>query len=203
MVFPDLYQQTKSSLSVNPEPLIGNPGFQEIIGEARKNSLAAVCAVAREQGVPVNGGDRKNQHNNRNTDTRQGNDPVYLARRILGADPGIFDQLERGELLKMSDEFQSEQQRIKDEGNRKRAEAAKAQEFKGNQYAAIETPKEPVVPMFVAPLPKPATPTQSPPSVITPTPPTPIVSTPPTPIAVAVKPPVYVPPPKVEISSSQ
>ena len=58
-----------------------------IIGEARKNSLAAVCAVAREQGVPVNGGDRKNQHNNRNTDTRQGNDPVYLARRILGADP--------------------------------------------------------------------------------------------------------------------
>ena len=74
--------------------------MRESQGKRRENqnTISAVCAVAREQGVPINGGDRKNQHNNRNTDTRQGNDPIYLARRILGADPEIFDQLERRNL---------------------------------------------------------------------------------------------------------
>lgn len=100
-----------------------------------------------------------------------------------------------GELLKMSDEFQSEQQRIKDEGNRKRAEAAEQGRVGRASVKAQEQTESLVVPMFVAPL-KPEPPTQSSPSVITPTPPTPIISTPPTPLSVTAKPPVYAPPPK-------
>jgi hypothetical protein len=104
-----------------------------------------------------------------------------------------------GELLKMSDEFQSEQQRIKDEGNRKRAEAAKAQESRGNRYTSAKEEILEVVPQTLAPPLKPSCPIQSPPSVVTPTPPTPIQSTPQTPLSVTAKPPVYAPPPKVEI----
>ncbi len=65
----------------------------------KKAEIKSVCAAAREQGAPINGGDRKskNQIDNSQTENKGGNDPVYLARRVLAADPMVFERLERGE----------------------------------------------------------------------------------------------------------
>ena len=89
-------------------------------------------------------------------------DPYDYVRKVHEGRRSWSNQVQKalviGELLKMSDEFQSIQQQIRDEANRKRAEATKAQDFKGNQYTVIETQKEVVVPQAMAPPPKPTPP---------------------------------------------
>jgi len=79
----------------------GVPIDLDNFGEARTNTIRAVCAVARDQGPPVNGtnqhSDRGRDHNHTQNKTHGSTDAVYLARRILGEDTEVFEQLERGD----------------------------------------------------------------------------------------------------------
>ena len=136
-------------------------------------------------------------------------DPYDYVRKVHEGRRSWSNQVQKalvvGELLKMSDEFQVIQQRIKDEKNRKLAEASKGNDNStgSNQYSI--KPNRTAVPQVMAePTIKPAPPTQSPPSVAVPSPPPP--TTFPPPVRSSVPPitatPVYVPPPKVEGAAS-
>ncbi len=127
-------------------------------------------------------------------------DPYDYVRKVHEGRRSWSNQVQKalviGELLKMSDEFQADQQRIKDEGNRKRAEAAVGNDNStgSNQYSS--KPTRTVVPQTLAPLSyePPQLLTQSPPSVAIPSPPPVRPSIP----QIAATP-VYAPPPKVEL----
>jgi hypothetical protein len=71
----------------------------EILGKAKKATMKAVCDVAEEMGVPEIGRpkDGADKSDNCQTSKKGGNDQVYLARRILAADPETFERLRRGE----------------------------------------------------------------------------------------------------------
>jgi len=74
----------------------------EILGQARKMVIQAVCARAEEMGPIDNGGDRRsekarNQFDNSKTETKGGNDQTYLARKIMTDSPETFDRLKQGE----------------------------------------------------------------------------------------------------------
>jgi len=73
----------------------------EILGQARKMVIQAVCARAEEMGPVKHGGDRKpkamDQGNNCNLDIKRGNDQTYLARKIMTDSPETFDRLKQGE----------------------------------------------------------------------------------------------------------
>lgn len=70
----------------------------EMLGKAKQAVIKAVCEKAREEGPVKNGGDRRsNQFDNCKTETKGGNDPTYLARRILTEDPETFERLESGD----------------------------------------------------------------------------------------------------------
>jgi N6-adenosine-specific RNA methylase IME4 len=71
-----------------------------------------------------------------------GGDPFDFVRREHEARRSWRNQEQKalvvGDLLDQSAAWADEQQRIKDEANRKRAEAAKGHEFRGNQHQPIE-----------------------------------------------------------------
>ena len=73
----------------------------EILGQARKMVIQAVCARAEEMGPVKHGGDRKSkamdQGNNYNLDIKRGTDQTYLARKIMTDSPETFDRLKQGE----------------------------------------------------------------------------------------------------------
>lgn len=75
----------------------------EILGQARKMVIQAVCARAEEMGkiMPrdITGSMKgKKGHDNCNDlYARQGNDQTYLARKIMTDSPETFDRLKQGE----------------------------------------------------------------------------------------------------------